>query len=218
MRNGSATGQGILQRLAEDILNLFYGDPALKSQPELKQLFDPVFAGLLNRLQFDGYVYKGCKLRSPESDVLDTKEYAGVLEALYADLQLANRDVALHCLKLSEDHWLSGNWDDCISQARRFLECVLREVAISHSLATSGVALPDRSCKRPVEVRQYLEKEGLLGADETEALAKCYGLLSATGSHPYIAQQDQARLLRQLALVLSQFILLRYQGYLNQKP
>ena len=40
----------------------------------------------------------------------------------------------------------------------------------------------------------------------------------ATGSHPYIAQQDQARLLRQLALVLSQFILLRYQGYLNQKP
>jgi hypothetical protein len=45
-----------------------------------------------------------------------------------------------------------------------------------------------------------------------EALAKVYGLLSHTGGHPYMAQNDQARLLRHLALTFSQFAMLRLRG------
>ena len=64
-------------------------------------------------------------------------------------------------------------------------------------------------------VRDYLEREGLLETKEKKELAEVYGLLSNVGSHPYIAGKDQARLLRQQALLLSQFVMLRYQGYLR---
>jgi hypothetical protein len=66
-----------------------------------------------------------------------------------------------------------------------------------------------------VEVRDYLERENLLEAKEKKALAEVYGLLSNTGGHPYIAEKDQARLMRHLALTFTQFILLRLQGSLQ---
>jgi hypothetical protein len=55
----------------------------------------------------------------------------------------------------------------------------------------------------------------LLDTKETETLAKVYGLLSQTGSHPNMAFNDQARLLRHLALAFSQFVMLRLQGSLK---
>jgi hypothetical protein len=66
--------------------------------------------------------------------------------------------------------------------------------------------------EKPVLVREYLENEGLLEKKETEAISKVYGLLSHTGNHPYMAERDQARLLRHLALTFSQFVILRLQG------
>ena len=60
---------------------------------------------------------------------------------------------------------------------------------------------------------------GLGGKKETEekeAIAKIYGFLSETGGHPYIANQDQARLMRHLALTFSQFVLLRLEGVCKQ--
>jgi hypothetical protein len=65
-------------------------------------------------------------------------------------------------------------------------------------------------------VRDYLERSGLLESKEKEALAKVYGPLSHTGGHPYMAQNDQARLLRHLALTFSQFAMLRLRGKLSK--
>jgi len=42
--------------------------------------------------------------------------------------------------------------------------------------------------------------------------------LSETGAHPYMAESDQARLLRQLSLTLSQFVLLRLEAALKANP
>jgi hypothetical protein len=42
-----------------------------------------------------------------------------------------------------------------------------------------------------------------------------YGLLSHTGAHPYMAENDQARLLRHLALLFAHFAMLRLQGKLS---
>ena len=52
----------------------------------------------------------------------------------------------------------------------------------------------------------------ILEKKEKEAIAKVYGLLSDTGSHPYIADRDQARLMRHLSLTFSQ--LTRFQNAL----
>ncbi|MCZ6777144.1 MAG: hypothetical protein O7D34_11925 [Ignavibacteria bacterium] len=75
--------------------------------------------------------------------------------------------------------------------------------------------LPESTYSRPVQVRDYLEKEGLLETKEKEALASVYGLLSETGGHPYMAQNEQARLLRHLPLTFSEFAMLRLQGCLR---
>ena len=70
----------------------------------------------------------------------------------------------------------------------------------------------------PKEVRTFLESEKLIDQAEKEAIAKVYGLISNTGSHPNIAQKDQARLMRNLALTFSQYILLKWEGYLKNNP
>lgn len=201
-------GQKYLRDLAEDFLNWY---EVSATAYEKKQVADAVLA-LLENLSLDGYVYRDHQLLTPEADVLDAREEAGVLEKLYGDLRLANKPTALHHLKLSEEHYLNGRWDDCIGNSRKFLEAVLREVAATHSSVVLTEDLALRTYEPPAAVRDYLEKKGLLEAKEKEAIAKVYGLLSNTGGHPYMAEKDQARLLRHLALTFSQFVMLRLQG------
>jgi hypothetical protein len=55
----------------------------------------------------------------------------------------------------------------------------------------------------------------VLETKEKKAISEIYGLLSETGGHPYIAENDQARLSRNLALTISQFVMLRYEGVLK---
>jgi hypothetical protein len=94
---------------------------------------------------------------------------------------------------------------------RKFLEAILQQVA-AHLAQLKGVTITEKSLERPVEVRNFLEVQDLLEHKEREALDKIYGLLSHTGSHPYMAEKDQARLLRQISLTITQFVMLRLEG------
>ena len=203
-------GQRYLVDLAEDVLNYWNADC---SDGRKKESSEPVET-LLRCLELDGYVYENERLLTPEEDILDVQEQVGVLESLYTSLRLNNKETAIHHLQLSEEHYLAERWDDSIANSRKFLECVLQEVAAVHSLRVSGSPLPDATYTRPVRVRDYLEREGLFETKEKQAVAAVYGLLSHTGGHPYMAQSDQARLLRHLALTLSQFAMLRLRGSL----
>jgi hypothetical protein len=203
-------GQEYLRELAEDILNEWSSETDSYSREKIESKI----TNLKKNLELDGYKYSDGRLLTPESDVLDIKEESGVLESLFSSLSLANKPVTVNHLNLSEEHYLASRWSDSISNSRNFLESVLREVAAAHSTRIKNMPLPQNTYEKPVLVRDYLEREGLLETKEKEALAKFYGLLSSTGSHPYMAQSDQARLLRHLALTFSQFVLLRFQGSL----
>jgi hypothetical protein len=206
-------GQEYLTDLAKDILNHHKsgnGRPRYGAAPTDK----PPGQSLLQCLELDGYVYRDSRLIVPETDVLDAQEERGVLATLFCDLRLDNWPTGQHCLKLSEEHWLNGKWDDCISNARRFMECALQECAAAHSQRVKGAAIPKNTYERPVEVRKYLECVGLLETRETRAIAEVYGLLSNVGSHPNIARKDQARLLRQVALIFAHFVMLRLKDCL----
>jgi hypothetical protein len=213
-------GQRFLQDLAEDALNQYakvldtpehlINDRTTRDRKEQVRT-------LLSRLQLDGYEYKGNRLLAPEYDVLDVEEARSVLHSLYAELSLPNKEKNIGFLELSEEHYLASRWADSISNSRKFLEGTLQEIAAAHSLRVKENELAEGTYKRAVRVREYLEREGLLDTKETEALAKVYGLLSETGSHPNMAYNDQARLLRHLALTFSQFAMLRLQGSLKTK-
>ncbi len=204
-------GQKHLENLAEDILQY-----SSKRAEDTSRSLPVELADLKRNLELDGYFYVEHRLIAPERDVLDVQEEAGVLQSLYLELGLENKETASHHLKLTEEHYLAGKWDDSIANARKFLECVAQEVAASHSKRVKGAPLAQSVYSWPAKVRDYLEQEELLETKEKEALASVYGLLSHTGGHPYMAQNEQARLLRHLALTFSQFVMLRLRGMVKE--
>ncbi len=210
-------GQEHLRDLAEDILNKLVDILALLKARGIGVDRDRALAleRLKKQLELEGYEYRDRKLLQPETDVLDVAEETGVLRSLHKELGLANADTTFHHLELTEHHYVEGRWDDSISNSRKFLESVLQEIAAAHSQRVRGEVIADRTYSSALHVRDYLEKQGLVEPKEKKALSAVYGLLSDTGSHPYMAQKDQARLLRHLALTLSQFAMLRLRGCLS---
>ena len=202
-------GQEYLRNLAEDVLSWYENEAETKYE---KPGYKPKIEQLIKSLELDGYLWRDKKLLAPNEDVLDLRETTGVLNSLYSTLGLTNGTVAFHHLDLSEEHFLNSKWDDSIANARKFFECTMSEAASVFSSRTGRPALSAQQLQQPVAVREYLEREGLLEAKEKEAISKVYGLLSHTGGHPYMAERDQARLLRNLSFTLSQFVLLRLEG------
>jgi hypothetical protein len=166
----------------------------------------------LESLHLDGYRFDGHRILAPESDILDPQEEGGVLEGLVGALNLQNHETILHHLRLTEEHFIAGRWDDSIANSRKFLEAILQETAAVHCIATTAKPLSEGVYSKPVQVRDYLHSVGILEKKERDAIAAVYGLLSETGGHPYMAASEQARLLRHLALTFSQFVMLRLQG------
>jgi len=208
-RQREKVGQELLKDLAEDLAKW------RKDRTYVSPEVGVVVTEFLQNLELDGYVFRADALLAPEEGVVDAKEQSGVLQDLYTELGLQNQETVFHHLSLSEEHFIARRWDDSISNSRKFLEGVLQEVAASHHRAVRGSAIPDDVYSRPARVRDYLESSGLLEQKEKQALSSSYGLLSETGGHPYMAQNDQARLLRHLALTFSQFALLRLKGFKN---
>lgn len=166
-------------------------------------------------LALDGYVYANGTLYKIVESTIDEQREQSYLEILVNKLSLQDRETINHHIKLAEEHYINGKWDDSIANSRKFLEAILSQVAGAFHLKKCGTTINAKTLERPVEVREYLEREKLIEAKEKEAIAKVYGLLSGTGSHPYIAERDQARLMWHLALTFSQFVLLRLEGYLK---
>lgn len=205
-------GQSYIRQLAEDIFQYEEGlSPSdTWSRNELKEI-----PKLKRQLELDGYLYKEGVLLISDDDVIDTEYEEGVLESLIRAISLDHQDIGKHHLIKSASHYLEGNWDDSIANSRKLLEWTLQESAAKHHLAAKGTSISSGLLKNPRQVRDYLESGDILENKEREAIAKIYGLLSETGGHPYIAKQDQARLMRHLALTFSQFVLLRIQGFLG---
>lgn len=166
-RDREKLGQEYLRRLAEDALNDYY-DVAQGSIS--KYQVSHLYVNLEKNLQLDGYEYKDNILLIPERDVLDAQEESGVLQGLYVSLGLDDKETTFHHLKLSEDHYIEGRWDDTISNSRKFLECVLAQVAAKHHTAVHGQVLDEKTLQSPRQIRDYMEKEGLLETKEKEAL------------------------------------------------
>ncbi|MHB1325778.1 MAG: hypothetical protein ACYC0L_06165 [Thermoleophilia bacterium] len=205
-------GQSLLLDLAKDIVNLRNKDPE-----EFDGFGDSNMESvkkMVGLLELDGYAYQNGIFLAPENSVLDTEEEQGVLEGLIALTGLHESATIKHCLELSSENYLEGSWDNSIHNSRRVLEGILQQVAARHALQ-HGQTIPAAEYSRAVRMRMYLEDAGLLSNRETKAISEIYGLLSETGSHPFIAEKDQARLMRHLALTLSQFVLLRLKGFLE---
>ncbi len=205
-------GQEYLGYLAADILAMHEDD----TQEYSKRARGPRIARLKSQLELDGYKWSERRLLFSEASAVDAAESSGVIQHLISVVSLAKSKATIHFLELSEQHFIEKRWSDSIANSRKFLESAMQEVAAAHSLRVLGATLKTDTYEKPVLVRDYLEREGLLETREKETVAKIYGLLSHTGGHPYMADNDQARLLRHLSLTVGQFVLLRYKGSINK--
>jgi hypothetical protein len=206
-------GQEILKKLIEDSWSLMRIADAREGDR-----IGSALVHLIRCLELDGYKYDKGRITPSEVDVLDTKETADALAVLYGELGIGEKEMAINHLDLSAEHYRNGKWGDCIGNARHFFECVLRNVAADYSTRYKGTPFPEKDFKKPVLVRQHLEKEGLLSFKEVEAIDKVYGVVSEAGGHPNMAENEHARILRQLALILAQFVMLRYQNHRKENP
>ncbi|WP_205169107.1 hypothetical protein [Burkholderia sp. LMG 13014] len=204
-------GQRLLVDLGRDLLRWY---DTVKGDEFSRREYEGLVEETRRRLELDGYTFRDGNLLQAQIDVLNVEEETGLLQSLYSRSGLERSGDAFEFLRLGEGHFVSARWSDCISNVRKFFELTLQEGARSLGLAR-GSSLDAASLSRPVEVRQYLERQGLLEKKEREAIDKLYGLLSETGAHPYMAESDQARLLRQISLTLSQFILLRLEAAIS---
>ena len=208
-------GQRLLYNLAEDML-IWYETIRPNDHWEWEDHAEEA-EELTRRLELDGYIFREGKLLLQQSDVLDVEQERSILKTLYQSAGLQRSSEAFQFLTLAEENFVGGRWSDSIINARKFFELTAQEGAKALALY-NGSVLNDNiltRLKQPAQVRQYLEQQSLLERKEREAFDKVYGLLSETGAHPYMAESDQARLLRQLSLTLSQFILLRLRSALK---
>lgn len=173
---------------------------------------------LKRQLELDGYVFKDGELYLSETSVIDEDQEQSYLEHLIDTLHLSDPETIKHHLKLSEEHYLNKKWDDSISNSRKVLDAILSQLAMNVYLTVKKKPIPPQMLKNAMDIRLFLERQGLITTQERELIEKLYGLLSSTGGHPYIAEQDQARLMRQQVLTSSQFVLLQYQGFKTANP
>lgn len=226
-----ALGQKLLRKLAEDILNLYDSIPVRNDSSSsltadilfglaqsLSRPADVEIKALRSQLEIDGFLYRDRHLYPSEKAVIDTVEQRTELERLVDSVPIKERAVIKHHIEESEKAYADNRWGHSISDARNFLEAILREIAAAHHLKTVRTPISDAIYNWPVKVREYLLVQGLIDKAEQEALWKCYGLISRTGSHPNIAEREQARLMRHLALTFSQYMLLQWEGYLKNNP
>jgi hypothetical protein len=199
-------GQEYLKNLAKDYIKWYTQADQYCRANCLKE-----YENIIRTIELDGYKIIDGDLLEPSNEVLNVEQEKGVLENLYVRLKLLEKDKAFEFLSLSELHYTEGRWSDCIGNSRKFFETVFSEVAQRYS-EMIGKPLNMQIREKPVEVRQYLEDNKLLEKREREAVDKIYGLLSHTGGHPYMAESDQARLLRQISLLFTQFIMLRLEA------
>lgn len=203
-----SSGQYFLKKLALDIMISYLDSNISSYSSDIKS----VVMNLKNQLELDGYIYDGKQLILIESNAINENEEKEFLVELASSVTLSDITTIKHHIKLAQEHFINSNWDDSISNSRKFLEAILAQVADSYHIMKYSAAFQTSKLEKPFEVRNFLNTEGVIDIKEKEALAKIYSLLSETGSHPYMAHKDQARLMWNLSLTMSQFVLLRFKG------
>src|ERR1044072_9400877 len=118
--------QKILWQLAVAILK-FCG-PDLDN-PIAEQSDDVILTrALVRQLEMDGYVYRNETLYPAESTVIPEEAEQSYLESLIAETRFSDSDTIIHHLKLSEEHFLNSKWDDSISNSRKVLDAILKDI------------------------------------------------------------------------------------------
>ena len=167
---------------------------------------------LLASLEIDGYEFVSGRLVPATLKGVSLQAEENHLIHLIRTIGPPNLEAILHHHDQADETFVNGNWGSASSETRNFFIAVLRglrDVATS----TGGIkAFADGNDKNLIEDFKTI---GLLTDEEKEAILKLWVLLSYSGPHVGIHDQERARLTRLLVLGLVQLLWLKFIAWAN---
>ncbi len=167
---------------------------------------------LENLLRIDGYIYEKEHLYEINNDIDDKTD---IIKVLYQKINLSEYNEFCTFYNYINEHISKEKWEDSISNCRKITEIVLKESALYYS---KNIKKDDAEIdyKKPVKVREYLEKTAFFSEDEANIVHYFYKYMSNLGSHPEIALEEQAHFSRVMAVNIVLYTLKKLTSYVTK--
>lgn len=161
-------------------------------------------------LEIDGYELVADHLVPATMKGINLQKEDDYLVGLIRAIRPANLQVILHHHGEADETFVNNNWGATATETRNFLMALLRGL---RDVASSRGNLPPFQDGNDTGLIQDYHKQGLLTAEEQEAILKLWVLLSYAGPHVGIQDNDRARLSRLLVLGLAQWICVKFSAW-----
>jgi hypothetical protein len=175
--------------------------------PVPRELSDEVIASLRE----DGFDFIGGKVIPAEIKAVDLKTEDAYLIALIRTIALPNMEEIQHHHDESEKAFADGRWGSASSEARNSLIATLR--GLREVATTRGQIPPYKQPGKDGPLIEDFRAIGLFTDAEKNAVMHVWVLLSHSGPHVGIKEQDTARLSRLLAIGMTEWIALKFEGW-----
>ena len=163
---------------------------------------------LIRSLEHDGYSVdtKNVRLIPIEGHVSHEEEESR-LETLLSQSGLPNIHIAKKHLTDAAEQYVDGTKDhSSLGESRTLLQSLIDVISGQiQNTGKSAAGLPAGTANR----LDYLEKNGLLTADEKAAFGAAWGFLSA-GNHPGLPPREQARIGLLLSIEFTQVLVMKW--------
>jgi len=199
------------QRIGQEMLALMIQvviPEAESFAPHVEQHPKVLSDELIASLKEDGFDFIGGKVVSAGIKAVDLVKEDEYIIGLIRSIKPANMDEIQHHHDESDKASANGGWGAASSEARNFLVGTLRGL---RDVATLRGKVP--TYKQPEKDGPLIEdfkSVGLFTEEEKNAVMHVWVLLSHSGPHVGIKEEDSARLSRLLAIGMTEWIALKF--------
>jgi hypothetical protein len=200
-------GQAMLAAMIQVVIPVAESIPNHVTHPLPSALSDEV----ITSLREDGLDFIGGKIVPAKMKAVDLEKEDEYLIALIRSIKLPNMDEIQHHHDESDKAFANGGWGPASSEARNFLVATLRGL---REVATTQGNVP--VYKQPGKDGPLIEDFktiGLFTDEEKNAVMNVWVLLSHSGPHVGVKEEDSARLSRLLAIGMTEWIALKFMAW-----
>lgn len=200
------TGQIMLVVMIEVVISQEQTISDFAAPPTPRALSTEVIASLRE----DGLDFIGGKVVPAEMKSVNLKKEDEYLIGLIRAIGPFNMDVIQHHHDESDNAFATGGWGSASSQARNFLVATLR--GLREEATSRGNVTPYKQPGKDGPLIEDFKTIGLFTDEEKNAVVHVWVLLSHSGPHVGIKEEDSARFSRLLAIGLTEWIALKFIG------
>jgi hypothetical protein len=200
-RDDLVMGQVLLKVFSEVALRCGLHMPT--HLPQVKAIAEELRASL----EIDGYELVAGRLVPATMKGINLQAEDDYLVHLIRSIAPANVEVILHHHGEADDTFVNGNWGAASAETRNFFIALLRGL---RDVATARGGVPSFAHGNDSGLIEDYHRRGLLTAKEKDAILKLWVLLSYSGPHVGIQDDERARLIRLLVLGQAQWLCLKF--------